>query len=350
MPGWSWRWGLKAPYGWEQFSFWWRLWPRLLAGRFDVLHVQDPMLALWCRMFRRCGLVKTREILAHGTEEPPGFMAAFDYVQHLAPVHLEDVLAELEPRSERATDASGPGRTRHAGRLWTAIPNFVDTDMFLPATDAAAGRAARQRLGIPAHAFVVGTVAVVKRTHKRIDRLIDEFAACPARTRPVPAGRTGDGSTASGPPYLLIAGARHADSDALMRMAEDLVPGRFRMIFDLPRDRMPDVYRAMDVFVLASLFEMMPIALLEALASGVPVVTNRQPVLAWMAGSDSAPCGGCCIDMETGGELARVLDGLSAGQLSCWSRGARQRAVAMFSTDIVMERCLDYYRAVISDR
>ena len=96
-PGWAWRWGLKSGYGWEQFSFWLRLWPKLKKGRYDILHVQDPMLAWWCRKFRKLGLVGTTEILAHGTEEPAQWLRQFEYVQHLAPWHLAN--SELGTRN-----------------------------------------------------------------------------------------------------------------------------------------------------------------------------------------------------------------------------------------------------------
>jgi hypothetical protein len=86
---------LKSEYGWEQFTFWFHLWLRLRREAYDILHVQDPMLAFWCRKFRKLGLVKTREILAHGTEEPFEWLAQFEYVQHLAPWHLEQALTAL---------------------------------------------------------------------------------------------------------------------------------------------------------------------------------------------------------------------------------------------------------------
>jgi glycosyltransferase involved in cell wall biosynthesis len=126
-------------------------------------------------------------------------------------------------------------------------------------------------LDVPPDAFVVGCVAAVKKHHKRIDCLIREFhqrtVGCP-------------------PPhaFLLLAGARTDESNELVQLAETLIPGRFRILLDHPRDQMPDLYRAMDIFVLPSLFEMMPIAVLEALASGVPCIVNRHPVLEWMVG------------------------------------------------------------------
>lgn len=98
MPGFTWRWGLKDTYGWEQFTFWMLLWPKLRRGKFDILHVQDPMVANWCRLFRGWGLVKTKEILAHGTEESVEFLNRFDYVQHLAPWHLEQALKKIEEK------------------------------------------------------------------------------------------------------------------------------------------------------------------------------------------------------------------------------------------------------------
>jgi hypothetical protein len=94
MPGWTWRWGLKSAYGWEQFSFWIRLGRHLKEGGYDILHVQDPMLAYWCKRDREKGRLKTQEILAHGTEEPIEFLAQFPCVQHLAPWHLEQALGQ----------------------------------------------------------------------------------------------------------------------------------------------------------------------------------------------------------------------------------------------------------------
>jgi hypothetical protein len=95
MPGFTWRWGLKSAYGWEQLTFWRRLEPELRRGNFDILHVQDPMLAYWCRRARQAGRLRTQEILAHGTEECVEFLMQFEFVQHLAPWHLEQVRKRL---------------------------------------------------------------------------------------------------------------------------------------------------------------------------------------------------------------------------------------------------------------
>jgi glycosyltransferase involved in cell wall biosynthesis len=413
MPGFTWRWGLKDPYGWEQLTFWLLLWPKLRKGKFDILHVQDPMVAYWCRLFRKWGLVRTKEILAHGTEEPVEFLNQFDYVQQLAPWHLKQTIDHR------------PQTPDLKGNKWTAIPNFVDCEVFKP--NAGGRQAIRANLGIPENAFVVGCVAAVKKHHKRIDYLINEFARLANRqvkqeeefeqkptkhtkeigySADMPAGapahsRTQEGGGEEYPPscssrasvqhsfplpFLLIAGAKTDETDELRALAESLIPGRYKIMTDLGRARMPDLYRCMDVFVLTSLFEMMPIALLEALASGVPCLVNKHPVVMWMIGAEGArpqtadhglqaivrrgegvnhegheerqeegggdKCpafGGMVVDMGREGALAGALAGVTPEWVAAAGQQARERAVGMFSTEAVIGQYVEYYRLVVNE-
>ncbi len=337
-PGFTWRWGLKNPYGWEQLSFWLRLWPRLVRERFDILHVQDPMVADWCRRFQRLGLVKTKEILAHGTEEPLEFLARFERLQHLAPWHQQECERQLRER--------GFGQT--VMKDWSAIPNFVDCRRFQPASSTEERRRVRRQLGVPEDALVVGCVAAVKKDHKRVDYLVREIAAC----RPPVV------------PFLLLAGARTGQSDELAQLAAQLLPDRHRFILDCPREQMPGLYRAMDVFALPSLFEMMPIALLEAMASGVPCMVNRHPVLEWMIGKGEAQAeargehgegtkavadfpAGFAIDMGCRGALCEALTALAPEWMAGHGAGARQRAESVFSREKVIGQYAAYYRQVM---
>jgi glycosyltransferase involved in cell wall biosynthesis len=365
-PGFTWRWGFKSPYGWEQASFWWRLWPHLRRGHFDILHVQDPMLAWWCRVFRRAGLVRTLEILAHGTEESPAFLRKFPRAQHLAPWHVEqaegggmkDERTPCQPASEakpllspsaspgaEPLPAPAPCRSRGggSGRHWVVIPNFVDTARFRPCADAAEKTAARQVVGVPSDAFAIGCVAAVKKTHKRVDYLIREFAGLVRGS-----GVRVQGS--AGGVFLLVVGARTEESGELERLAGEQAPGRIRFLYDQPRAAMVELYRAMDLLVLPSLFEMMPIALLEAMASGVPVVVNRHPVLEWICG-ETAPgqAGGVAIEMGRDGALSGFLAGVSAEWLRERGVAARARADAVFSTDVVVRQYVEFYRRVLGE-
>ncbi len=309
----SWRVGLGSPYDIEQTTFALRLLPYLRRRRADILHVQDPRVAAIVQRARRCGLVRTRTILAHGTEEPVPFLRGIEYLQHLAPWHLEQV-----------RDA---GAWRPA---WTAIPNFIDTDRFAPGRSDAL----RAELGIPADGLVVLTAAAIKRHHKRIDHLIAEFARLRQATPDLPV-------------WLVVAGGWEAETDALVAEGTRLLGDRVRFLVRFPRPRMPELYRAADVFTLCSLFEMMPIALIEATASGLPCAVNRHPVVEWMTGP-----GGVRVDMAAPGALAAALGDLLAdqGRRAAMGREARAHCLANFSRDAVVDRILAYYQQVTARR
>jgi 1,2-diacylglycerol 3-alpha-glucosyltransferase len=326
LPNFLWRWGFKSGYGIEQISFWWHLWPFLQKNKFNILHVQDPILADWCRRFRRLGLVKAKEILGHGTEEPDWFLRRFDYLQQLAPWHLQQLQSKLEIGAKEKP-------------LWTSVPNFVETTVFRPpATDADSQKRRtdfREKHGIPQDAVVFGCAAAIKKVHKRIDYLIREFAECFSDTS------LQDSASA----YLLIAGAHEEETDELLQSAENIGNGRIKILLNLPREEMPAFYNAADVFVLTSLFEMMPIAVLEALASGLPLVTNRHPVLEWMVGP-----GGETIDMSRDGKLAAFLEKITPEWIAEKGKLARQHALDNFSKHAVIEQYIEYYKAVLATK
>jgi 1,2-diacylglycerol 3-alpha-glucosyltransferase len=313
MPSVSWRLGLHSGYGIEQSTFALGLLRRLRRERSDILHVQDPQLAFLMQRAAELGLVRTRTILAHGTEESLDFQHKILYLQHLAPWHAEEV------------QQAGVWRP-----TWTAIPNFIDVERFAPGP---LGKTElRQKLGLPEQALVVLTVAAIKRHHKRIDTLLAEFARLRATQPELPA-------------YLVVAGGREADTDELVNLGQALLGEHVRFLVQFPRAEMADLYRAADVFVLTSLKEMMPIAVLEACASGLPCVVNRHPVLEWMVGP-----GGQTIDMASTGELAATLAALlgNADRRAVLGAQAREHCVAEFGRDRVIDRLLEYYRFVLA--
>ncbi len=342
-PGFMWRWGLKTNYGWEQLSFWMLLWRKLRKGKYDVLHVQDPMLAYWCRLFRKVGVIKTKEILAHGTEEPAEWLSQFEYVQHLAPWHKEKSeirnqksgIATKRHKIHKRKEYAGIATKRHKihkrknyGDCWVMMPNFVDTDIFCPSDIQQSDL--RDELGIGRDVLVVGTAATVKKPHKRIDYLIREFAGFLK-------------SSGRDDVVLVIAGAKVPGSDELISMANELAGDKIKFCFNVPRAKMPDLYRTLDLFVLASVFEMMPIAVLEALASGLPVVCNNTPVLSWMIGD-----GGECVDMGRDGALAEFIAGVDGQWIDRCGQIARGHAVEMFGKDVVIRQYVEYYKKILT--
>ncbi len=212
--------------------------------------------------------------------------------------------------------------------MHTVIPNFVDTSCFRPASEAER-KVARDRFDLPPDALIVGDVAAVKRDHKRLDVLIREFRNLPGGT------------------ILMIAGARTPDSDAVVSLADRICPGRVRFRFDLSRELMPVWYQTLDVFCHAALLEMMPIALLEAMATGIPVVHHDHPVMNWMVAD-----GGLAVDMRTEAAAGTALTELLADNAvrQRMAAAARHRVESVFSKTVVIPQIIEYYRAVLTSK
>jgi 1,2-diacylglycerol 3-alpha-glucosyltransferase len=314
LPKWlGWRVGLGSSYGIEQSTFTWNLIGHLRRTRADILHVQDPLIALHVQRARRLRLVRTKVILAHGTEEPFAFQRKITYLQHLAPWHLEEAR-----------------QAGHSKPTWTAIPNFIDTQRFAPGRSGAL----RAELGIPTQALVVLCAAAIKREHKRVDYLLREMAHLRACRPELPV-------------WLVVAGGWETETDEVIAVGERLLGERVRFLVRFPRARMPDLYRAADVFTLCSLKEMMPIALIEAAASGLPCLVNRHPVMEWMIGP-----GGRAIDMSQpealATALANVLQDLALREML--GQAARRHCLAGFAKDVVLDRIIRYYHFVTESK
>ena len=107
---------------------------------------------------------------------------------------------------------------------------------------------------------------------------------------------------------------------------------------------MPYLYQAADIFALASLHEMMPIAMLEALASGLPIACNDTPTMRWMAGPAGEP-----NDISAEGALAaqllRLTDPVERSRFS-WQ--ARAHAERTFSEPVVIPQMLQMYGEVMA--
>lgn len=146
-----------------------------------------------------------------------------------------------------------------ATRLWRLprqriryLPNGVDLGRFAPPSPAAAAEA-RKRFGLAPADVVIGNVGHL-RAEKNQERLLRAFAPLAAR-RAVKLLLVGDGP--------LRENLQH--QARTLHMAD-------RVIFAGLVDDPLAAYHAMDIFALSSDTEQMPLALLEAMAVGLPVV------------------------------------------------------------------------------
>ena len=110
----------------------------------------------------------------------------------------------------------------------------------------------RRELGIPEGAPVVGTVGHL-RAEKRFERLLDACAALPDV-------------------HVLIVGEGETRPILEERAARPDLAGRVHLAGYRPDPHR--FYRAMDVFAITSDTEQMPVSLLEAMATGLPVVST----------------------------------------------------------------------------
>jgi glycosyltransferase involved in cell wall biosynthesis len=134
------------------------------------------------------------------------------------------------------------------------VPNGVDTQRFTPPT-AEQAAAARRKLGLAPGDIIVGSVGQL-RGEKNHARLVRAFAAV-AGVRTCRLLLVGDG------PLL----------EPLRGLARELGVEQHVSFTGNVTDP-AEHYRAMDVFALSSDTEQMPIAVLEAMATGLPVVST----------------------------------------------------------------------------
>lgn len=143
------------------------------------------------------------------------------------------------------------------------IPNFIDTASF-PVTTAQERSAARLALDLPPQAFVIGSVGDIQPRKRQID-LVRALARV---VQTVPDAR------------LVLAGAPHHDYVAeLMQTAETLGVAAHLVLPGVQSD-VPRLLAALDVFALSSGKETGPIAVLEAMARGLPIVATEVGLVA----------------------------------------------------------------------
>jgi glycosyltransferase involved in cell wall biosynthesis len=201
------------------------------------------------------------------------------------------------------------------------IPNFVDTSIFAPVDR----EAARTRFGLPRDKLVVLCCAAIRRFHKRIDHLLAEFATIQRQDV-----------------ILVVAGGREPDTEEIIAEGIRLLGDRVRFLPDVPRSDMPDLYRAADLFALPSLHEMFGIALIEAMASGLPVVCHDTPEFHEICGP-----AGLYRDISSPGGLAGgVVALLEMEPRLTLGRLARPWIIQRFSETAIIPLVLDMYRVV----
>jgi 1,2-diacylglycerol 3-alpha-glucosyltransferase len=228
----------EAAYTLEQRTFSVGLYALLRAQSVDVVHLHDPavMNALW-HLRRRLG---------------GRFALVFTNGGWLSPEHLfrADVLHVLTPVDHARMVAAG-----HDPARVVMVPYGVD-----PAPVHAVAPPGAPDVDRPLRVVGVGAHSV----HKGVDVAVDAVAAMPGAT-------------------LTFAGATTPESPAMQAQCAATLGARGSLI-TLPPEQVPGLLAGAHVFILPTQSEGFGMAVLEAMAAGLPCVVTDLPVLRWLVG------------------------------------------------------------------
>lgn len=237
-------------------------------------------------------------------------------------------LTACSPELARRVEALGFDRARSR-----VIPYGVDVELFRP--DAGRRAAWRERLGVPPGAPLllgVGRMATKKGFQVLVEALPALFAAAPAA-------------------HVALAGG--GDLLEPLRAASAAWSGRVHFPGPVLHDQLPDLYRAADLFVLPAVHDAagnvdgLPNVILEAMASGLPVVASA------ISGIPLAVADGATGLLVPEGDVAALAAALAAlagdpGRRAALGAAGRARAVAELTWDAVAARYRDAYRLALT--
>jgi len=266
------------------------LFPHLLRGGFDLVHFIDPPLGRLLHASRRMARGRFGLLFTNAAPLSSDGWRWGDHIHCLTPGALAEALkAGVSPK-----------------RL-TMLPVGIDPQRFVTPW----GRdELRRRYDVPADTFVILSVTSLNRHHKRVDYLIEEVA-----------GLDGD--------FLLwIDGSLHPDGDpSLLDLASSRLGSRCRLTH-VPSGRVGELYHLADVMVSTSLRESFGMSVVEAMCSGLPVLTHDSPHFRWLLGGaghrvDMRPAGSLRARlaqlMRHPGDLRRVVDPESVARRFRWA-------------------------------
>jgi glycosyltransferase involved in cell wall biosynthesis len=299
---------------------------RLRALAIEVVIVPMPDDPPWPSVQTAHALVQSHGIdVIHSHLENAhllaGLVGSLSGIPVLATVHGRQIsMLDLEVHRAAGTHLNVVCRHSHLHALGVGIsashlswiPNGVDTEVFCPGPRSGSGL--RRDLGIPDNVPLIGCVGrfsaekgpeVFVRASLLLCSLLPEA-------------------------HFVMVG------DGPMRDAMQAMSRRFRIDdrLHLPgvRDDMPEVYRQLDLLVCSSHSEAMPLALTEAMATGLPVIGTR------VGGVPDLIEPGLTGHLVAPGDFQGISNRVmhvyeTKGELASMGEAARARAVERFNLD-----------------
>ena len=301
--------------------------------RFDIVNVHgfSRKSVLLHRLARLAGKRFVLTLQTGGHDEPTAARALGPRAFHA--YANADLVISVSPGLARAYLDGGLPESK-----LRRVPNAVDTNRFRPATDEERA-ALRQELRLPHERRVVLFVGYFS-TDKRPDVLYDAWSRVYANRNSI----------------LVFVGATESSYQEVNAAMAPAIRGRAEaegrandVMFVAPTRAIEKYYRAADVYVLPSRREGLPIALLEAMASGLACIATRLEGSTDSIIDDGAS--GLLVDISDvdgfAGALARVLSDPEYAR--ALGRAARQRVVERYSIEQTASQWLAAYQEVVRE-
>ena len=245
-------------------------------------------------------------------------------------LHLADAVVALS--AEMANDIACQGVAREKIHI---IPNAVDAERFSPNPGVRA--AVRAKLGIKDGDFLFLCVA---RNHpqKDLPTLLQAFRLL------VSSGRGNNARLIVAGRGVKALGADAADLAEKIDLLEVAPEHARESVPPMPPQGLVDLYRAADSFVISSLLEGFSSALVEAMASGLPVVATDVPGIRGVVKSDEDAL---LVPAKSADLLAAAMCRLMQDRALCSAiASAARSAAARYSWPAVIEAYEGLYLAL----
>jgi len=253
----------------------------------------------------------------HSWRTQGGLVGAYQYLYSYLNAHFEKRVFR-EAASLIAVSHAIRDELIHLGlsdRKISVVHNGVDLDEFYPGTED------RSRLGLPADVPLALFAGDIRTSRKNLDTVLRSLVN-------VPDVHLAVAGTTDGSPYPDLA-RKLAVMD--------------RVHFLGFRTDLPSLMRAADFFVFPSRYEACALVLVEAIASGLPVITAQATGGAEIIEPECGIRINDANDVEALSQAMRELASTPQG-LSSMSRSSREAARA-YTFDAVADSYLDLFRA-----
>lgn len=307
-----------------------------LLPRVDIVHIQgystkNILVMALARLFGR-PVILHLQTARH--DEPPA-------------VKAQGLLAWWAFAGANAYLSVSPGLTASylaaglpAGRI-REVPNGVDASRFRPAS-AQERASLRARLNLPASRpliLFVGVIAPDKQPHVLLEAWL--------RLQQDPATASTLVLVGATDPTLFELDGRLIDQLRATAQASGFAD---RVLFVPPTNQIQDYFRAADMYVMPSLREGLPIALLEAMACGLPCVASRLPGATDVMVEDGV--NGQLVPVGEAAAFAAAIAGILAAPEVATRLGAAARRTVeeRYTMERVADMWLDAYYEVLGRR